>query len=118
MERMVGSTLNLLKNRMTMPGRIRPIPMATEATKSGLNTSAVLGNMIDQMTPATTKMVPITTLTTNRVFVIISFLAKRYGSVAAVEELQERAQEAPGLDWESRTLRCRQGRYRDILAHQ
>ena len=56
-----------------MPGRIRPIPMATDATKSGLDTSAVLGNMIDQMTPATTKIVPITALTADGVFIIISF---------------------------------------------
>jgi hypothetical protein len=50
--------LFFFKNRIIKPERINPAPIATDATKSGLDKSVVLGNIIDQTIPAITKMLP------------------------------------------------------------
>jgi len=61
MESMLDTILCFFRNRMMKPGIISPTPIATDATKSGLKISFVLGNIKDQTTPATIRMLPMIT---------------------------------------------------------
>lgn len=45
-----------------MPDTTSPTPMATDATKSGLKIAGVLGNIMDQKTPAPIKILANTIL--------------------------------------------------------
>jgi hypothetical protein len=51
-------TLDRLTRKTRTPDATSPTPMPTDATKSGLKIAVVLGNIMDQKTPAPIKILP------------------------------------------------------------